>query len=155
LTEGNRIFEYYHYLQLANTLKYILKGLFICIIKEQCSNKGERTWTAQTGFHKTIINILCQSEWFHIADTPTAKLVSMEHQQYLAWHHGYSAWRLVADIHKWYTDSLHRQKRRRYAPCSILKLSVNRVSIICGLVCQVSNQRLAHFDAYWKYWPSS
>jgi len=37
LTEGNGIFEYYHYLQLADTLKYILKGILICIIKEQCS----------------------------------------------------------------------------------------------------------------------
>jgi hypothetical protein len=43
LTEANGIFEYYHYLQLADTLKYIIKGIFICIIKEQCSNKGEDT----------------------------------------------------------------------------------------------------------------
>jgi hypothetical protein len=43
LTYGNCIFEYYHYLQLADTLQNIIPGLFICIIKEQCSNKGERT----------------------------------------------------------------------------------------------------------------
>jgi len=64
LTEGNRNFEYFHYLQLADTLKYILKGIFLCIIKEQCSNRGECTWIAQNGCQKTIIDILCQSEWF-------------------------------------------------------------------------------------------
>jgi len=30
-------FEYYHDLQLADTLKYILEGIFLCIIEEQCS----------------------------------------------------------------------------------------------------------------------
>jgi len=45
LIEGNGIFELYHYLQLAVTLKYILKDISIRVIKEQCSDKGERTWT--------------------------------------------------------------------------------------------------------------
>ena len=31
----------YYYLQLADTLKYILKDIFICIIKEQCFDEGE------------------------------------------------------------------------------------------------------------------
>jgi len=31
-------FGVYYYLQLADTVKYILKDIFICIIKEQCSN---------------------------------------------------------------------------------------------------------------------
>jgi len=31
----------YYYLQLADTLKYILKDTFICIIKEQCFDEGE------------------------------------------------------------------------------------------------------------------
>jgi len=108
LTEDNRIFEYYHFLQLADTLKYILKGIFICIIKEQCSHKGECTWTAQNGCHKTIIDILCQREWFHIADTPMAKWASTECQQCLALHHGHSAWQLVGDIQQWRTGCLYR-----------------------------------------------
>ena len=33
LIESNRIVEYYYCLQLADTLKYILKNIFICIIK--------------------------------------------------------------------------------------------------------------------------
>jgi len=44
LIERNGIFVYYHYLHLADTLKYILKDTFICTIKEQCSDKGKRTW---------------------------------------------------------------------------------------------------------------
>jgi len=31
----------YYYLQLADTLKYILKDTFICIIKEQRFDEGE------------------------------------------------------------------------------------------------------------------
>jgi len=37
-------FWVYDYLQLADTLKYILQDIFICILKEQCSDKGESTW---------------------------------------------------------------------------------------------------------------
>jgi len=149
---GTGFFEYYHYLQLADTLKYILNGMFICIIKEQCSNRGECTWTAQNGCHRTIIDILCQSEWFHIADTPVAKLPSTERQQWLAFHQGYSAWRLVTDSHKWHTGCVYRQMRNRYAACPILNLSINSVSTIFHLICQVIDRRLGHFDAYWNYW---
>jgi len=35
---------------------YILKGIFVYMIKEQCSNKGERTWTAQNSCNKNIID---------------------------------------------------------------------------------------------------
>jgi len=44
LIERNGSFEDYHYLQLANTLKYILKDILICTIGEQCSDKWKRTW---------------------------------------------------------------------------------------------------------------
>jgi len=37
-------FGVYDYLQLANTVEYILKGIFICIIKAQCSDQGESWW---------------------------------------------------------------------------------------------------------------
>jgi len=36
LIERNRIFKYSHYLQLVDTLKYILTDIFICTIKVQC-----------------------------------------------------------------------------------------------------------------------
>ena len=45
LINGNRIIEYYHYLQSSDTLQYILKDIFIFIIKEPHSDKGEHTWT--------------------------------------------------------------------------------------------------------------
>jgi hypothetical protein len=44
LIESNGICEYYHYLQFVDTLQYILKIIFICTIKEQCSDTGKRTW---------------------------------------------------------------------------------------------------------------
>jgi len=37
-------FWVYYYLQLADTVKYILKDIFICIIKELCSDQGESKW---------------------------------------------------------------------------------------------------------------
>ena len=37
--ERNGIFKYYDYLQLADTLMYILKDIFICTIREQCSGR--------------------------------------------------------------------------------------------------------------------
>jgi len=44
LIETNRSLEYYHYLQSPDTLKYILEDIFICTIKEQCSNKRKGRW---------------------------------------------------------------------------------------------------------------
>jgi len=44
LIERNGSFEYFHYLQLADTLKYILKDIFICTIQEQCSDEYKHTW---------------------------------------------------------------------------------------------------------------
>jgi len=42
--ETKGIFGFYYYLQLADTLKYILNDIFIWIIKEQCSDKEGRRW---------------------------------------------------------------------------------------------------------------
>jgi len=39
-----RNFQDYYYLQLADTVKYILKDIFICIIQEQCSDQEESKW---------------------------------------------------------------------------------------------------------------
>jgi len=36
-------FWVYYYLPWADTLKYILKDILICIIKEQCGDEGEST----------------------------------------------------------------------------------------------------------------
>jgi len=33
----------YYYVQFANTLMYIIKDMFICIIKEQSIDEGEST----------------------------------------------------------------------------------------------------------------
>jgi len=35
-----RDFWVYYYLRLVDTLKYILTDIFICIIKEHCSDEG-------------------------------------------------------------------------------------------------------------------
>ena len=43
MKERRRIFEYYYYLQLVDSLKNILNDICISIIKEQCSDKGEST----------------------------------------------------------------------------------------------------------------
>jgi len=39
-----RDFGVYYYLQLADTVKYILEDIFLCIIKEQCSDQGQSKW---------------------------------------------------------------------------------------------------------------
>jgi len=53
-------FWVYYYLQLADTLKYILKDIFICIIKEQWIDEGESTWRQYKGCQTTINDILGQ-----------------------------------------------------------------------------------------------
>jgi len=53
----------YYYPQLAATLKYILKDIFICIIKEQCFDEGESIWRWYKGCQNTINDILRQNKW--------------------------------------------------------------------------------------------
>jgi len=53
----------YYYLQLADTLKYILKDIFICIIKEQCFDEGESIWRQYKGCQNTINDILRKNQW--------------------------------------------------------------------------------------------
>jgi len=77
----------YYYPQLAGTLKYILKDIFICIIKEQFSDEGESTWRGYKGCQNTINDILGQIKWLHIVGTPMAKWASTERQQFLVVHH--------------------------------------------------------------------
>jgi len=56
-------FWVYYYLQLADNLKYILMDIYICIIKEQCSDEGESTWRQYEGSQNTINDILGQLKW--------------------------------------------------------------------------------------------
>jgi len=53
-------FWVYYYLQLADTLKYVLKNIFICIFKEQCIDEGESTWGWYKGCQNTINDIIGQ-----------------------------------------------------------------------------------------------
>jgi len=50
-----RDFWIYHYLQLPDTLKYILKDIFVCIIEEQCIDEGESTWRQYKGCQTTLM----------------------------------------------------------------------------------------------------
>jgi len=54
-------FGVYYYLQLADTLKYILKDILICIIKEQCFDEGESIWRRYKGCQNTINDLLHQN----------------------------------------------------------------------------------------------
>jgi len=44
INQKERDSRVYWYLQSADTVKYILKDIFLCIIKEQCSDQGESKW---------------------------------------------------------------------------------------------------------------
>jgi len=71
-----------HYnLQFADTVKYILKNIFICIIKEQYADHGQSTWRLWNGCQNIVNDKLCQIERLHIADTLVAKWASTQHQQ--------------------------------------------------------------------------
>jgi len=78
-----RDFWVYYYLQLEDTMKYILKNIFIWIIKEQFHRKGEGTWRQLKGCQNPINDILCQFKSLHIVDTPVAKWASTERQRFL------------------------------------------------------------------------
>jgi len=56
-------FWVYYYLQLADTLKYILNDIFICIIQEQCIDEGDSTWRQYKGCQNTINDTLGQIKW--------------------------------------------------------------------------------------------
>jgi len=44
IDQKERTFEVYCLLQFVDTLKYILKDIFIGTIEEQCSDQGESKW---------------------------------------------------------------------------------------------------------------
>jgi len=53
-------FRLYYYLQFADTLKYILKNIFIGIIKEQCSDQGASKWKYLKGCQNNVSDIQCR-----------------------------------------------------------------------------------------------
>jgi len=135
----------YYFPQLAHTLEYILKDLFICIIKEQCSDEGESTWRWYKGCQNNINDIVCQIQWEQIVDTPMAKLASTEGQQFWILHRAESEWQLVVPIHKCGIGWLHRQNRDRHAPYPILTICVNTTSMKFGLVSQLNHKRFGRY----------
>ena len=76
-------FGVYYYLQLADTVKYILKDIFICIIEEQCSDQGKSKWKCLKDCQNNVNDRLCQIKWLNMADMPMAQWASMERQQFL------------------------------------------------------------------------
>ena len=120
----------YFYPELADTVKYISMDIFICIIKEQCSEQEESKWKRSKGCQINLYDGLCQIKWLYIVDTPVAKWASMERQRFFVMYLESSGGRLVANVHKRSLGSLYRQKWMWNAPCPIMKMSVNRVSTI-------------------------
>ena len=80
-----RDFSVYYYLQFADTSKYILHHIFICIIKEPCSEEGESTSRRYDGCQNTINDILGQIKWQHSVDMPMAKYVSTDVKHFWSW----------------------------------------------------------------------
>jgi len=71
-----RDFAVYYYLQLPDTVKYILNDWFICIIKAQSSDEEESQWKCLKGCQNNVKDELCKINWFGIADTAVAKWTS-------------------------------------------------------------------------------
>jgi hypothetical protein len=138
------VFDYHYYVQLADTLEYILKNLFICIMKEQYSDEGECTRRWWNGDQNMITVIQSQIQWLHIVDTPVAKWASTEHHWFLAFSVNQLQSGLVVVIHNQSIVCLARQTRTGYAPCTILTFSVNRASTIFGLASWVIQAALDH-----------
>jgi hypothetical protein len=63
----------YYYIQLVDSLMYILNDIFICIIIEQCSDKEESVCRELKGCQHTITDTVWQMKWFHITDKPVGK----------------------------------------------------------------------------------
>jgi len=72
----------YCYLQSADTVMYIFKDIFVCIIKEQCSDQEESKRKQYKDCQNNVNDRLHQIKWLHIVDTPKAKWASTECQQF-------------------------------------------------------------------------
>jgi len=76
-----------------------------------------------------------------------------ERQQFAVLHHWYSAWRSAETIHQCSIGWLYSQKSKPRTPCRILKLSINGVLKIFGLVSRVSQKRYGRSYIYSKNSP--
>ena len=59
---------------------YIIKDMFICIIKEQSIDEGESTWRRYKGCHNTIDDIWGKIQGLPIVNTPMAEWTSTQRQ---------------------------------------------------------------------------
>jgi hypothetical protein len=50
----------YYYPEFADTVKYVLKDIFICIITEQCSDQDEDKCKCKNGGQINMNDELCQ-----------------------------------------------------------------------------------------------
>jgi len=123
----------YYYRLLADTLKYIWYDICLCIIKAQCSDQGGYQQKRQKGCQNNVYNILSEINWLRIVDKHVVKWASMESQQFLLFEIRQSKIDLVVVIHNWSIGCLYMQKVLQHAPYHILKISVNRESMICSL----------------------
>jgi hypothetical protein len=142
----------YYYPALADTVKYILHNIFICIIKEQCSDHEDSKWKRYIGCHINVNDGLHQIKWLHIGDTPVAKWASMDCQQLWVMYLGISGGQQVANCHKWRIGYRYRQKRNWNTPCPIITQSFNRVSMIDGLPVWLITARCGHYCLHYWYW---
>jgi hypothetical protein len=55
--------------------------IYLCIIKEQCSDQEESKWKCLKGSQNNVNDGLCQIKWLDIGDTAMAKWASTEHHQ--------------------------------------------------------------------------
>jgi len=71
-----RDFGVYNYLQLSDTAKYILKNIFLCIIKELYSDQEESWWKRQKHYLNNVNDRISKINCLHIADMSVAKWAS-------------------------------------------------------------------------------
>jgi hypothetical protein len=69
----SRAITYSHYVQLAHTLQWILKYIFVYTTEEQCSEEGKDTWRGWDNCPNTVTDVHSQSKQLHNADIPVGK----------------------------------------------------------------------------------
>jgi len=105
----------------------------------------------QKVINKVLATFIAKTE-SGMLPAPSWKWVSTEHQQFLVMYLGYSVGWLVAHSHKQSIGCLYRQTRKWNAPCPILKLSVNGVSMIVGLPLWSITARCGCYCLYTWFW---
>ena len=88
----------------------------------------------------------------NMVTAPFWKWASMEGQQCLALHLGWSMFWLVADIRSSDKGCLYWEKLQRHARCRILRMSVNGASTIFSLASWVIYVPIGCRHPFIKYW---